>query len=91
MVELASGQARVELGEGIQALCHVEAQNPAGEEPRAEAKVDLASLSSMLQARWKGGPAPGVGKPEPARAGQIRQFRITRLDPVAKKIELELA
>jgi small subunit ribosomal protein S1 len=45
----------------------------------------------MLQARWKGGaPADGV-KPEPVRAGQIRKFRIVRLDPAAKKIELELA
>jgi small subunit ribosomal protein S1 len=91
LVELAGGQARVELGEGIQATCRVEAQSAANEEQRAEAKVDLASLSSMLQARWKGGPAPGAGKPEPARPGQIRQFRIARLDAAAKKIELEMA
>jgi len=45
----------------------------------------------MLQARWKGGaPAEGA-KPEPVRAGQIRKFRIVKLDPAAKKIELELA
>jgi small subunit ribosomal protein S1 len=31
------------------------------------------------------------GKREPARAGQIRSFRIVRLDPGQKKIELELA
>jgi hypothetical protein len=30
-------------------------------------------------------------KPEAARAGQVRQFRITQLDSAAKKIELELA
>jgi small subunit ribosomal protein S1 len=72
-------------------MCRVKAQNPAGEDPPVQAKVDLASLSSMLQARWKSGPAPGAGKPEPARAGQIRQFRITRLDAAAKQIELELA
>ena len=91
MVEVAGGQARVELGEGIQAVCRVEAHGPAEEEKRAEQKVDLASLSSMLQARWKGGAAPGLSKKEPARAGQIRQFRITKLDAAAKKIELELA
>jgi len=91
LVELAGGQARVELGEGIQATCRVEAQNPSGEASPSEAKVDLASLSSMLQARWKGGAAPGAAKPEPARSGQIRQFRIARLDAAAKKIELELA
>lgn len=44
----------------------------------------------MLQARWKSGPAAGENKPESMRAGQIRKFRITKLDPAAKKIELEL-
>jgi small subunit ribosomal protein S1 len=44
----------------------------------------------MLQARWKSGPAPSAAKPEDLRAGQVRTFRIAKLDPVAKKIELEL-
>ena len=91
MVDLSGGQARVELGEGIQATCPVDVRGGTKDERPVEAKTDLASLSSMLQARWKGGPLPGAGKPEPARAGQIRQFRITRLDAAAQKIELELA
>jgi len=33
----------------------------------------------------------GSQRREPARAGQIRTFRITVLDPAAKRIELELA
>ena len=42
----------------------------------------------MLAAKWKGG---GAGsKREPARSGQIRSFRIVKLDPAQKKIELEL-
>jgi hypothetical protein len=44
----------------------------------------------MLQARWKGGAAGGGSKPEPVRAGQVRNFRIAKLDPAAKTIELEL-
>jgi hypothetical protein len=44
----------------------------------------------MLQARWKSGPPAGESKPESARTGQIRKFRIAKLDPAAKKIELEL-
>jgi hypothetical protein len=28
---------------------------------------------------------------EPARAGQVRSFKLTRLDAATKKIELELA
>jgi hypothetical protein len=31
----------------------------------------------------------GGAKPEAARAEQIREFRITMLDPAAKRIELE--
>jgi hypothetical protein len=45
----------------------------------------------FLQARWKGGTSAGGAKPEPVRTGQIRKFRIAKLDPAAKKIELELA
>jgi small subunit ribosomal protein S1 len=54
-------------------------------------KLDLSSLGAMLNARWKGGPANSAAKPEALRAGQIRSFRIVRLDADAKKIELELA
>jgi small subunit ribosomal protein S1 len=96
MIEISGGHARVELGEGIQAKCRMSAasgeaeQKETGAETGAgAAKVDLSSLGSMLQARWKGG--SGEAKPEPVRAGQIRQFRITQLDVSAKKIEVELA
>jgi len=69
---------------------------PAQEDKRAEpdspssSKPDLSSLGSMLQARWKSGAAAGETKPESLRAGQIRKFRIAKLDPETKKIELEL-
>jgi hypothetical protein len=45
----------------------------------------------MLQARWKRGAAADEAKPEGMRAGQIREFRIAKLDPATKKIELGLA
>jgi small subunit ribosomal protein S1 len=91
MTEVAGGRARVELGEGIQGTCRIQAESSAEEAAAAQSKADLSSLSSMLQAKWKGGQAGAGAKPEPARAGQIRSFRIARLDPGAKKIELELA
>jgi small subunit ribosomal protein S1 len=96
MVEDASnGYARVELGEGIQANCRMDNPSPAVErksqaEPASSSKPDLSSLGSMLRARWKGGAPAAIAKPEPARAGQIRKFRIAKLDPAAKKIDLEL-
>ena len=92
MIEISGGQARVELGEGIQGTCRIAGSRAAAKEARsAEAKADLSSLSSMLQARWKGGASRRRPKREAARAGQIRSFRIVQLDAAAKKIELELA
>lgn len=92
MVGDAAETARVELGDGIQATCRFAAPPPAPkEEARPEAKADLSSLTSMLNARWKSGGTGEASTPEPARAGQIRSFRITKLDPDKKKIEVELA
>ena len=102
MVEVSEGRARVELGEGVLATCRMPEESsakPAQEDKRAEpdspsssssnsAKPDLSSLGSMLQARWKSGAAADEAKPEGMRAGQIRKFRIAKLDPVTKKIEL---
>jgi small subunit ribosomal protein S1 len=96
IVETSSGRARVELGEGIQAECRWDAAStqeksqPAGSAP-ASSKPDLSSLSSMLQSRWKGAGPKTDAKPEPVQAGQIRKFRIAKLDPAAKKIGLQLA
>ena len=84
-------QARVELGDGILAICRRgKAPVAAKIEPKPDAKADLSSLSTMLQARWKTG-SGGPPKVEPVRAGQVRSFRITKLDTATKKIEVELA
>ncbi len=95
MGEILGGHARVELGDGIHATCSIAAANPAKgtaeEAPQSASKPDLSSLSSKLKAHWKGGAVAVESKPEAVRTGQIRKFRITRLDPAAKKIDLELA
>jgi small subunit ribosomal protein S1 len=105
MVEVSDGHARVELGEGIHCKCRMDAAGAdPGKNTQAEpvvssskagtknqSKPDLSSLGSMLQARWKGGAPAGEAKPEAVRAGQIRKFRIVKLDAATKKIELELA
>ncbi len=115
VAEVLDGQARIELGDGIQAMCRITAASPAetktqGESPlnaksgtragvpaphsqaapQSEGKPDLSSLGSMLQARWRGATPSASAKPQPLSAGQVRSFRIVRLDPSAKKIELEL-
>jgi small subunit ribosomal protein S1 len=95
MMEISGGHASVELGERIRASCHMDAAAPAPESDSRTAspssKPDLSSLGSMLQARWKGGTSSGKAKPEPVRSGQVRNFRIAKLDPAAKKITVELA
>ncbi|MFZ0288323.1 MAG: 30S ribosomal protein S1 [Candidatus Sulfotelmatobacter sp.] len=101
MMEVSDGHARVELGEGIQARCRMDGSGAEEEKDNGVAsdsalsklnsKPDLSSLSSMLQARWKGATPGGDARPERVRTGQIRKFRIARLDPATKKIELELA
>jgi len=87
---VSEGLARVELGEGIEGACRNSVESPVAAEPAGAGKVDLSSLSSMLTARWKGGGSGGATKPEAVRAGQIRSFRVARLEPVAQKIELEM-
>jgi small subunit ribosomal protein S1 len=84
---------RVELGEAIQATCFLDtlSGDSTTEASQSSGKADLSSLGAMLQARWKGGKANVAAKPEPLRAGQIRSFKITKLDPKAKSIEVELA
>jgi len=92
VVEQSADSAIVELGEGIRATCRL----AAGASPTAKTKqeksagVDLSALTSMLNARWKGAAAPAGSQPEPLSVGQIRSFRIVKLDREAEKIELEL-
>jgi len=91
VMEISGERVRVELGEGIHAMCRIAADSPAKEKTPVEPKkADLAALSSMLNAHWKGGAGGGGSSPEAVRAGQIRSFRIAKLDPSAKRIELEL-
>jgi small subunit ribosomal protein S1 len=80
--------SRAELGEGIFAACKSGAPKPKKEEPAASNSANVSSLSAMLQARWKTGSA--TPKTEPARAGQVRSFRIMQIDRAAKKISVEL-
>ncbi len=95
LVDVSSGMAKVELGEGVFAKCRIVAA-AAPEAPRADPQPpqrDLSSLTSMLSAKWKQGAATSSEPParEQAKPGQVRSFRITALDPAQKRIEVELA
>jgi small subunit ribosomal protein S1 len=90
MTDVSGGRARVELGEGISAFCRLSSDAPEKEEKAADPKVDLSSVTSMLQSKWKGGQGAAAARSEAPRSGQIRSFRIVKLDPAAKRIDLEL-
>jgi small subunit ribosomal protein S1 len=92
VIEISGDLAQVELGEGIRASHRISAQ-PSQQAGNASSggSTDLASLSSMLAARWKSGSVAESSKPQEIQAGQVRRFRITKLDREAKKIEVELA
>lgn len=91
VVEQSGDFSTIELGEGIRAICQPAANAPAAAESGSRATLDLSSLTSMLNARWKGGAAPAGSKPDPLSVGQIRSFRIAKIDSEAGKIEVELA
>lgn len=92
VVEESPNGAWVELGEGIRAACRAaKSAKATATESKPAGKADLSSLTSMLQSRWKGSTAAPSAAPEPLHAGQIRSFRIAKLDPGSKSIEVELA
>ena len=95
VVEASGGQATVELGEGIRGICgagtgRAGAIAEESQAPQAGAP-DLSSLTSLLQARWKGNAPAAQSKSETLSAGQIRSFKIISLNADSKKIEVELA
>jgi small subunit ribosomal protein S1 len=92
MIDASEDGGKVELGEGVIAICSAAARPKAAKSDSTPSQpLDMASLSAMLNARWKSGPSSGVAKDDSVRAGQVRSFRITNLDPAAKKIEVEPA
>ncbi len=91
VVEQGTESAVVELGDGIRANCKLAEAAAPSSENKSSSGADLSALTSMLQARWKGGAAASSKQSEPLAKGQIRSFRIVKLDRATEKIELELA
>ena len=90
---ISPDSAQVEFGDGVYGECP-----PTGGAFEASYRVgggtggNVADISSMLMARWRGAAAPsGAGTPEPLEVGQVRRFRITKLDPETKLITVTTA
>lgn len=95
VAEVNRNRVTVELGEGVQGHCTLAAQEQKQEQSRGP--VDVSALSSMLASKWKGGGAGASAasvdngpRREQLKPGQVRTFRIAKLDAEKKKIELEL-
>ncbi len=91
LVEVHATAAKVELGDRVTGMCRFKAASQSSAAAASNSpKVDVSSATALLAARWKGaagaGPAADVPKP-----GQVRKFRITSIDTVNKRIDLELA
>ncbi len=101
-IDTLSNIARVELGEGILATCKVPALDPTdapGPPPTSAGPVDLSQLGPLLSAKWKTAdarskpilkPAKAAGQTGAIAVGQLREFKLTALDPATKKIALKL-
>ena len=95
VADVNRGRATIELGEGVQGVCTLTEKEQKQEQKTGP--VDVSALSSMLATRWKGsagdaGPSGGDSAPkqEGLKPGQIRSFKIAKLDAEKKKIDLEL-
>jgi small subunit ribosomal protein S1 len=91
LVEVQSDRAKVELGEGVLAICKFKAQAKKEAAQEAPKSSDVGSLSAMLSARWKQGNTPSGPAKDAMYAGEVRTFRIANLDAAKRLIEIELA
>jgi small subunit ribosomal protein S1 len=102
VTDVSRNRAMVELGESVQGMCALSEKVEPKEQKTAPAAqaVDVTALSSLLANRWKGGgggePTTSLesgqtARPQAVKVGQVRSFRIMRLDAEKKRIDLELA
>lgn len=93
VAEINRGRATIELGEGVHASCALAAEKEHKQDQKS-GPVDVSALSSMLTSRWKGSSAgtpaaESAPRDEGLKPGQIRSFKIAKLDAEKKKIEVE--
>lgn len=91
VIGVSGDTAQVELGEGVHGTCRITQSRAESQDAHSSRNLDLSALSSMLSARWKSGGAASSGRTSELVPGQVRSFRINRLDAQTKLIDLELA
>jgi small subunit ribosomal protein S1 len=91
ITSVSGDTAQVELGEGVYGTCRMTQGKAESQEQGSSADLDLSALTSMLSARWKSGSTADTTRKGELVPGQVRSFRIRRLDTQSKQIDLELA
>jgi small subunit ribosomal protein S1 len=97
VVEVKGERVKVELGDGVFGHCKLAApEAPESKSSTNAERVDVASVTAMLAAKWKGGgqaesKAGSAPDKNAIRPGQIRSFTITNMDAEHKRIQLDLA
>jgi small subunit ribosomal protein S1 len=90
VVEESGESALIELGDGVRATCRTAPVAATAVATGGAPALDLSSLTSMLNACWKGEAKAAASQPERLSVGQIRSFRIAKLDRDAQTIQVEL-
>ncbi|MFN0166198.1 MAG: 30S ribosomal protein S1 [Bryobacteraceae bacterium] len=82
----------VELADGVRGQCAVKESGtlPVAADSGGRTAADLSSLTSMLAAKWKAGGSSAPTRAEGVREGEVRSFRIVRLDKAKKQIDVEM-
>ncbi|MCU1327720.1 MAG: ribosomal protein [Bryobacterales bacterium] len=94
--DVKGNRVNVDLGEGVHS--HFNLAEPESKKETVSAPVaDISQISNMLAARWKGAGGGGTAatdapaRREVPRTGQVRSFKITKIDADKKRLEIELA
>jgi small subunit ribosomal protein S1 len=91
VVDVSGNRVKVELGEGVTAFAALVPESQGSTGGAAAPKADLSALTAMLADKWKsGGAGTGSRAGGGVRAGQIRSFKIARIDVEKKRIDLEM-
>ena len=95
VLRVNDSQIEVELDEGVKGVCTISAPAAVEEAEAApsdeSSDADVSSLTAKLKAAWKGDAAGGSGEAsDDLQTGELRSFKITRVDAATGSIELEL-
>lgn len=91
VVEQAGDGFVVELGEGVRATCKEGVKPADSASTSSSGGLDLSSLTSMLNAKWKSGAGSASQGSEALGVGQVRSFKLVKLDREAETIEVKTA